>query len=492
MIQFDTTGLLEPQKDHAIKLADSIFFNGIAWDGSETGTGKTYSAAAIARNFDGPIVIVGPKQILRQWKRILNSFGKEAVVYINFEKLCRGNTEWLKYRKAAKDPADKSMAETATKKFRRFHPNEKAAKYFNAVLYFPAGALIIVDESHKCKGVNSLQAGFLMSLKRQGYKVLMLSATQACSPLDMRAFGYAVNLIPTPEMKEYKKFCLDSGAEETGHYGAMTFNDGDDKARRKMASVHHHLFDFSKIGSRLTRDQMGDLFPENEIICDPLDMGPNSDRIQHAYDVMEQEICRLEKSTANYSAHIFAEIMKMRRRVEMLKIPTLVEMTEDLVDEGKSVIVFVNFTETIETIKERLEIARRFRGNNLIGLIYGGRTQRQRDIDIDDLQADRKRVMLVNLLCAESIGLHDITGVYPRAALVNPSFSAIKVLQAMGRSHRQGGMSKVYTRFIMADRTYENRIADRLSGRLDNLELLSDGDLTGDINWFRSARGQNI
>jgi superfamily II DNA or RNA helicase len=490
--QFDTSLLLEPQKDHAIKLADSIFYNGVAWDGSETGTGKSYVGAAIARNFDGPIVVVGPKQILRKWREILHSFGKDAVVYINFEKLCRGGTPWLKYRKVAKKPADKVMAETSTKKFRRFHPDEKAAKYFNAVLYFPAGALVIVDESHRCKGINSLQAGFLMSLKRQGYKVLMLSATQACSPLDMRAFGYVVNLIPTPEMKEYKRFCLDSGAEETGHYGAMTFNDGDDKARRKMASVHHHLFDFSKIGSRLTRDEMGDLFPENEVIAEAYDMGENSVRIQHAFETMEMEIARFEKSTSNYQAHIFAEIMKMRRRVELLKIPTLVEMAEDLVDEGKSVIVFVNFTETIETIKERLELSRRFRDNNLIGLIYGGRTQRQRDFDIDELQADRRRVMLVNLLCAESIGLHDITGRYPRATLVNPSFSAIKVLQAMGRAHRQGGMSKVYQRFVFADHTYENRICERLSGRLDNLELLNDGDLTGGINWFKTAEGHNI
>ena len=484
---FDTTGLLLPQMDHAKKLADSIFFNGVAWDGSETGTGKTYAAAAIARNFDGPIVVVGPKQILRQWKQVLNSYGKEPAVLVNFEKLCRGNTPWMKYRKHPKPAAD-----VVNKEVRRFHPDEKAAKYFNAVLYFPAGALIIVDESHRCKGVNSLQAGFLMSLKRQGYKVLMLSATQACSPLDMRAFGYAVNLIPTPEMKEYKKFCVDSGAEATGHYGALEFDDDNREAKHKMAQVHEHLFDFSRIGSRLTREQMGALFPENEIICEAYDMGPNSDRIQHAYEVMEMEIARFEKSTSNYSAHVFAQIMKMRRQGEMLKCPTLIDMTEDLVDEGKSVILFVNFTETIETIGSRLEHCRRFKDRNLIGYVYGGRTINQRNADIDSFQADQKRVMLVNLQCAESIGLHDITGRYPRATLTNPSFSAIKVLQAMGRAHRQGGMSKVYQRFVFADRTYENRICERLSSRLDNLAYLLDGDLTGGINWFRSAEGQNV
>lgn len=489
MNDFNTAGLLEPQKPHAMKLAESIFFNGVAWDGSETGTGKTYSAAAIARHFDGPIVVVGPKLILKKWKEVLNSFGKEAVVYINYELLVRGNTPYLKYRKAPKKPIELANKE---KKPRRFHPDETQAKYFNAVIYFPAGALVIVDESHRCKGINSLQAGFLMSLKRQGYKILMLSATQATSPLDMRAFGYATNLIPTPEMKEYKKFCLDSGAKETGHYGAMVYDLNDDESRGKMQKVHDHLFDFSRIGSRLTRTQMGALFPDNEIICEAYDMGENSVRIQHAYEVMEHEIAKLEEKTQNYAAHVFAEIMKARRKIEMLKIPTMVQMAEDLFDEGKSVIIFVNFTETIETISAHLEHKRAFRGNNLIGYIYGERTIRQRDIDIDLFQSDRKRIMLVNLACAESIGLHDVTGCHPRATLINPSFSAIKVLQAMGRAHRQGGRSPVYQRFVFADGTYENRICSKLDARLDNLELLNDGDLTGGINWFKLAQGQNV
>jgi len=488
-MKFDTTGLHEPQKAHAIKLADSIFFNGVGWDGSETGTGKTFAAAAVARHFNGPIVVVGPKSILRKWKEILNSFGKDAVVYINFEKLCRGNTEWLTYNDKE---AKKRAAAIGKDKKRKFHPDETTQRYFNAVIHFPAGALVIVDESHRCKGVNSLQAGFLISLKRQGYKILMLSATQATSPLDMRAFGYATNLTTSPSMKDYKNFCLEAGATETGHFGAMQYDLADPEAGRKMQSIHEHLFDFSKIGSRLTRADMGALFPENEIICESYDMGDNSDKIQHAYEIMEREIARMDEQTANYAAHIFAEIMKMRRRVEMLKVPTMVEMAEDLYDEGKSVVIFVNFTETIEAIQARLEHMRKFRGRNLIGLIYGGRTMNQRNADIDAFQADTKRILIVNLACAESIGLHDLNGRYPRASLVNPSFSAIKVLQALGRIHRQGGLTTCYQRFIFADRTYENRICDRLSARLDNIELLNDGDLTGGVNWFRTAEGRDM
>jgi len=480
---FDTKGLLEPQIPHAIRLTDSLFYNGVAADLSETGTGKTFSAAAVARHFNGPIVVVAPKSVIRKWKEILNSFGKDAVVYINYEKLCRGNTPWLTYQK---------VKIVTGKKDRKFHPDETSKRYYNAQIHFPAGALVILDEGHKCKGVNSLQAGFLIALKRQGYKLLILSATQATSPLDMRAFGYAANLIPTPEMKEYKKFCLDAGATETGHYGAMTFDTDDPEAARKMAQIHRHLFDWSKIGSRLTREEMGALFPENEMISEAYDMGENSDKIAHAYEIMEREIAKLNEKTENYAAHIFAEIMKTRRQIEMLKVPTLVEMAEDLFDEGKSVVIFVNFTDTIEAIKRRLEHSRKFRNKDLIGLIYGERTQKQRDADIDAFQADTKRILIINIACAESIGLHDLNGKHPRASLINPSFSAIKVLQAIGRIWRQGGLSKSYQRFVFADRTYENNICSRLSSRLDNIELLNDGDLTGGINWFRMAEGKDV
>src|SRR5260221_10212556 len=111
--EFNTKGLLEPQVPHAKKLADSIFFNGVAWDGSETGTGKTYAGAAVARAFKGPIVVVGPKIILKKWKEILNQFGREAVVYINYEKLCRGNTPWLKYKSPEKPLTEDELKELA-------------------------------------------------------------------------------------------------------------------------------------------------------------------------------------------------------------------------------------------------------------------------------------------------------------------------------------------------------------------------------------------
>ena len=497
MIEFDSTGLFPPQVPHTKKLVDSLFYNGVALDLSSTGCGKMYCGAAIARNFDGPIVVVAPKLVLRIWEKILARFGKKAFLLINYEKLMRGNTPWLKYKLPAKKKL-KDLAGcvidigTKAKKHRKFHPDETQARYFNATIHFPAGCLVICDENHKMKGINSLNCGFGLALRRQGYRVLLASATAAIDPTDMRSLAYLTHLTENGEMKTFKKFVVDAGGEFTGHYGSMIFDGNNPKSQAKLKGIHDYLFNELNIASRLTPSMMGTFFPENDMLAESYDMGANSERIARAYEEMEYDIARLDKATENYSGHIFAVIMKARRKIEILKLPSMYDFVTDFIDEGKNVIVFLNFTDSIEALGAKLERFGKFKDKNLIGYLYGNRTINQRSQDIDDFQADKKRVMLVNLSVAESIGLHDITGKFPRATLINPTFSPIRTLQSIGRAYRSEGKSKVIQRFVYADGTIESRMAERLSCRLNSLELLTAGDLTGSINFLRCAEGKEI
>jgi len=65
--------LLEPQVDHAKRLLDSLYLNGVAADLSETGCGKTYVATWIAKQMNVPITVICPKGVIPVWQRILNS-----------------------------------------------------------------------------------------------------------------------------------------------------------------------------------------------------------------------------------------------------------------------------------------------------------------------------------------------------------------------------------------------------------------------------------
>lgn len=482
MIQnFDTTGLLAPQKAHAQFIAESLIKNGFAWDGSGTGTGKTYSASAVIRHLNQDFCIICPKLVIPVWESVLSSFGLKAKFLVNYEKICRGNTKWLKYRKQKKT---KLKVESTGKVKVILEPEMDCIK-----LKIPAHYLIVLDESHKCRGVNSLQSGMMMACKRQGYKTLMLSATQATSPLDMRAFGMVTEL-HNGEMKKYKEFCIEAGAEWVGKWGALTFDGEEAKAKEKMLTIHNDLFNVRKVGSRLSRRDFGDIFPSLEIVAEAYDMGVNSDKIQQAYDEMEYELDLLEEKTANYKDHILAVITRMRRKVEMLKVPTMVEMAKDLYEENKSVLMFVNYTDTIESIYERL--SGEF-NPELIGRLFGGQTNKQKLDDVAAFQRDDKRFMVANLAAGgQSISLHDLNGNHPRSSLINPSFSAINVLQSMGRHDRAHAKTDCYTRFVYSAKCHvEENVCRRFQLKKDNIELLNDGDLTPE-RLFHFAGGLDL
>jgi hypothetical protein len=465
----DVTGLHAPQVPHGVKLLNSLFLNGIACDLSETGVGKTYVASWIAKQVNVPIVVICPKSVIHTWKKVLAIYGLKATILINYEKLMRGNTPYVQYRKETTYKCPKTGKE------------KPLARYQLVQVNLPAGCLVIMDESHKCKGMNSLNAGLMISLKLQGYKVLTLSATQATNPMEMKAFGFMANL---HDLYSWKKWCLDHGAEEVGKWGAMTFDSDAEEAQEKMKMCHENLFNLQEISSRLTRNDMGNLFPENYITAEAYDLGSNDPKIKAVYDKMEDEINRMDEQTENYSAHVFAEIMKARRKAEMLKVPLFQEMFEDLYDEGMSPVVFLNFTESIQALSERLVRQRKFKGK--LGYVYGEQSIKQRIQDIEDFQSDKKRGMLCNLKAGGvAVSFHDLHGKFPRASLINPSFSAVDVLQALGRIHRQGGLTKCLQRLVYASGCIEEHACRRVQARLNNLSCLVDGDLSAGFQLFK-------
>jgi uncharacterized protein YukE len=471
---FDSTGLIGKQPIHSEFLANSLITNSIASDLSDVGCGKTYCASAILRHLKRKFVIVCPILVKGTWAEVLASYGQTAELIIGFEKFCRGNTPYLKYRKPTKD----EIAHYG-------HKND-VPKYILPVLHLPKEWVIVLDESHKCKGQTSLNAGFLMALKKQGYTVLTLSATQATSPLDMKAYGYATDM-HNGSLKEFRKFCLEMGAEWTGKFSAMTFNVEDPEAKGKMAKAHYHLFDMKKIASRLTKADFKGIFPDHQVVAQAYDMGVNSDKIQSIYEDMAEELRKLEESCENYSQHRFAAIIKARRLVEMQKVPTLIEMVEELYEQQKAVAVFVSFTDTINALKERAE--RMYPGQ--VGCIYGEASLKDRLQDIADFQSDKKRIQFLNLAAGgQSINMHDLNGNYPRAFVINPSYRSIDILQSMGRHHRANAKTECYSRFVFADRTIEVPVCRRFQWRKDNIDMLNDGDTTPAI--FDFAKGLQI
>lgn len=453
----DTTNLLEPQFEHVKTLVDSLYLNGFAVDMSETGTGKTYAAAAVIREMNCPFVVICPKSVIHQWKKILAGFNLKADVLINYEKISRGNTEYMKWKKLP-DPVQ-PYQENATREIPHFK--------------FGSNTLVVLDEGHKCKGADTSNSWMMVALKLQGYRVLMSSATMATSPLEMKAFGFMTNL---HALHDFRDFCRVHGAELLPQYGAMTFNLASNEARKSMLLLNEYLFETTKSASRMKVEDFGKEFPESHIVAEAYDLGSNDAKIQAVYDEMEYELAKLEEKSENYSEHIFAVMMEARRKAELCKVPLFVDMVEDLYDEGKSVVLFLNFTDSVDSVVKRLDKMAKFKDQ--IGYIIGGQSDKSRVADIDAFQADKKRVMVVNIAAGGTgVSLHDLHGNFPRASIISPNWSAYNMRQAMGRVWRLEGKTKSFQRVVYAAKCIEENICRRVQGKLECLDSLNDGDL---------------
>ena len=167
---------------------------------------------------------------------------------------------------------------------------------------------------------------------------------------------------------------------------------------------------------------------------------------------------------------------KARRHAEILKVPTMVEMIEDLYDEGISPVVFVNFTDTVEAIEKQLAKNSKFNGK--IAKIVGGQSDKDRQNDIDTFQKDTKRILIANLAAGNAgVSLHDLNGNHPRHSIISPSYSAINLLQALGRIHRAGGKTPCIQKIMFAAGTIEEDACRKVQAKLQNLDALNDGDL---------------
>jgi superfamily II DNA or RNA helicase len=460
----DTTGLLEPQFKHVQRLVDSLYINGFALDMSETGTGKTYAAAAVAREMNCPLVLICPKAVIPQWTKVLKSFNLSPLVAINYEKIGRGNTKYMKWKQLQN----------------LYKPWNEAAKDERPHFTFPKDSLVILDEGHRCKGAHSSNSQMMISLAEQGYKVLVSSATLATTPLEMKAVGYLSKL---HKLYNFTDFCKAHGAITLPQYGALTFDLASENARQGMLALNTCLFEERNCASRLTVEDFGDLFPESHIVADAYDLGANSAKVQLAYEEMEAEIAKLDERTADYSQHIFAIMMEARRKSELFKVPLFVEMVEDLYDEGKSVVLFLNFQDSVDAVVSRLKKIGKF--DDQIGYIVGSQHPKERQADIDAFNADKKRIMIANIKAGGiGISMHDLHGNHPRASIISPNFSAFELVQALGRVWRQGGKTKSYQNIVFAAGTIEEKACRRVQSRIDNLSMLNDADLADGIQIF--------
>jgi superfamily II DNA or RNA helicase len=404
--------------------------------GHSTGVGKTFCALGIARELGKRIAVICPKPITTDWHRAAKMMGVEV-----FE-IC--GWEWAK--------TGKSQLGRWT--------NEKKEEFR---FLLPADVLLVFDEVHRGKGEATQNAYLVRDSVNQNISAIALSATIADDPTKLWAIGQFLGLHQGG--KDYFRFLSQNGCRKT-RFG-MQFTGG----HSVLKKLHSRIY--PEKGNRLRHSDLGDAFPETMIKARAFDMD-NARKIAGEYDDLCNRIEEL-RGLENFSANVLAEQTRARQRIELHKAPAVCAMVRDMIEEGNSVFVAVNYTETRKFILDELKTS---------CSIHGGQDELERRGNIDSFQRDDSRVIVgIIQACREGLNLQDLNGNHPRVALIMPSPSVFDLKQVLGRVHRAGGQSRSCQYIIYAAGVgIEESICEKLDGKLKNMDLLADGEIDATIS----------
>jgi superfamily II DNA or RNA helicase len=449
--QVKTTKLLPYQHSHADNIAYTLKRYGRALDLSQTGTGKSYVSASVCVALKMRPLVICPKSLVSMWPKVLKEFGVEPYGVANYEMLQFGNymvgseTKKCPYiKKVEVDIKDNDVIENDYKSKKR----DEDGKYFTYEWQnLPNDVIVIFDEAHRCKNGRTFNGIILHTLAETDAKILLLSATLADKPETFVLPAFVLRLVDSVRKAKMWIYGLAKGY------------------LNPMSGVHDVLF--PEYASRMRSRDVKGLFPDNRILADCYEM-ENAKEIEKQYMLIEDEINKL-KTKEDSSNCVLAKILYARMRIEQLKIPTFLKLAKETLENGNSVAIFVNFTDTLKTIQKELDAK---------CVIYGQQSIEERDRSVRLFNQDKERVIICNIRSGGvGISLHDTIGDYPKVSIISPSWSAQDILQALGRIHRANGKTPVVQKIVFCKGTIEEDICKKMTEKIKNIAQLNDGDL---------------
>jgi superfamily II DNA or RNA helicase len=424
---------------------------------SGLGTGKSFCATGSVQLLGVDAVFMCRKAIVDTVHEIATQhFGlRSGQIYpINLEMVRTGRTEFGKWVDGERD--------------------ENTGRCKKKFIWNLNKRILIWDEVHSASALNSLNSEMLRAAKDQGVKLMMLSGTAADHIHRMRSIGYALDL---HSYYDFWQFCARYGASPESWMCGMTdkmlkTRAGREELERRqnaeMAKIHERLI---KAG-RMIRLRSSEIpgFPQCSI--HPMCIDFDSRELTAIFAEMQAELEELKKKGTGRTQ--LEVMMRARQKAELLMVPTWAEMAEDAIEEGESVVFFLNFTATVRSLAERLKT----------DCIYTGENLKDRAQHHARFMADESRVIVTNQAAAgESIGFQDKHGRFPRTGIVSPSFWAAQVNQVLGRLPRDGAKtpSKYYITFprkTVAEQAYKAcKRRTELYGAFNGDVTFTDADL---------------
>lgn len=466
LTQFNLNPLYEYQKGHVGHLIQTMHEKRVTLDGSDTGTGKTICALVLCRELHLKPLIICPKPVIPGWYRNLALAGmekKDILGVVNYDLLRTGKMLTPRINKKKRTVYDKVACEYLT-----VSANSDTSQYASKYMmkwHLPEDAILIFDEAHRCKNKDTQNTQLMTAAVDAKARILMLSATIGESPLKMFGVAKAFGFYNHPA--EFYTWIQDYGChKEKVSRNATAWKSSNNPVY--MEKLHHVIY--PAFGSRLRVKELiaNGLFPESQILAECFSLNGDTEKLNQIYEEMEEELAELNRKKENVGDNQLAIRQKAAQRAELLKVPMLCELAQDHLDDEKSVAIFVNYTQTLTAICEKLKTDCTIYGQNSAAINEANRLR---------FEKNEARIIVCNIAAArEGIDLHDKYQQYPRVSLIMPNDSAQYLKQVFGRVHRAGGTASTQY-LVFAAQTIEERICENVRHKLNNIQALNDGDL---------------
>jgi superfamily II DNA or RNA helicase len=407
--------LFDYQFFHVLNLMTALRNNNTILDGSDTGTGKTYTSIALCKQLNLRPFIICPKTVMHMWRTVCKLFSIDPLDIVNYETIKRGKTYTQNNTRKLSDYVD-----------------------INNKWTLPRNSLIIFDEVHRCKNTGSKNAKLLMSTKDKQTKVLMLSATVSDKPEFFNIFGYMLNLYTS--LSKAHNWIKGMLREDNNYIGSKPTTSAISKAI------------YPSKGSRMSTKELGDKFPQNQVsaVC---------------YELDDDQKAKIDKSLKLLNQPDLTKILAERMKIELLKIPIFEELINEYLDAGLNVAVFVNFRETIDKLAEKFKTD---------CIVEGGQDMATRLLNIHKFQENQSNIILCTIQSGgQSISLHDLHG-KQRASIISPCWSSQDFIQVIGRICRAGSKSPAIQRVVYCAGTCEELVCQKLTEKLKFMDKMKD------------------
>ena len=311
--------------------------------------------------------------------------------------------------------------------------------------------LIIIDEAHYIQNGQAQRTKLVNSFVKSVDKLWLLTGT----PLTSRPMNYynLLFLIESPVAQNWMAYAI-------RYCQGYQFKAGN----RKIWNVSG-ASNLEELRDRTSRQVLRRLKTEVLDLPDKI-ISPIYLRLKSKlYEGLMGEYYDWYKNKKEESSSLtvqFSKLMKVRQVIAEEKINDTIELAQNIIDQDKKVIIFTNFTDTLQKIHSHF-------GKQSVYL-DGSCTKPQRQYAVDQFQENDKIKVFVGNLKAAGVGITLTAG---EAVIMNDlSFVPSDHDQAQDRAYRYGQKNSVSVYYPIFENTIEGVIYDMLSKKKNIIDTV--------------------